>query len=134
MPPMIPIEPNLAITDVNSTWANVVWRKLTDFELQFVDGVQLRFKEITGKVYAATPLIHRAVTAHMLENLKPDTEYEIGIFFIPFTGQNTELHAENKIHFTTSSEIGRSLFLRLVGTISLELFEKSGTKREVTYT
>lgn len=103
---MIPIESNLIVNDVNSTWANIAWRKFTDYELQYVDGVQLRFKEITGKVYAATPLIHRAVTSYLLENLKADTEYEVGIFFIPFTGQNTELHSENMVHFTTTSEIG----------------------------
>lgn len=105
VPKMIPIEPNLIVNDVNSTWANIAWRKFTDYELQYVDGVQLRFKEITGKVYAATPLIHRAVTSYLLENLKADTEYEVGIFFIPFTGQNTELHSENMVHFTTTSEI-----------------------------
>lgn len=107
LPPMIPIEPNLMVTDVNSTWANIVWRKLSDFEQQFVDGVQLRFKEISGKVYAATPLIHRAVTSYILENLKPSTEYEIGIYFIPFAGQTTELQADRMINFTTSPEYGK---------------------------
>lgn len=42
LPPMIPIEPDLAIADINATWVNVVWRKFTEYELQFIDGVQLR--------------------------------------------------------------------------------------------
>lgn len=111
LPPMIPIEPNLIVSDVNSTWVTIAWRKLSEFELQFVDGVQLRFKEISGKVYAATPLIHRAVTSYTLENLKSDTDYEAGIYFIPFAGQTTELQADKMINFTTTPEIGKQSIL-----------------------
>ncbi|XP_018569451.1 putative epidermal cell surface receptor [Anoplophora glabripennis] len=104
-PPVIPIDPDLAITDINATWVTVVWRAFTQYELQFIDGIQLRFKEIDGRIYTATPLIHRAVTRYTLENLKSNTKYEIGIYFIPFPGQMTELRAENMLHFTTANEI-----------------------------
>lgn len=83
--------------ETNSTWVNVMWKKLTENELQFIDGVQLRYKEFDGKVYAATPLIHRSVTSYVLENLKPSTIYEIGIYFIPFPGQTTELISEKTV-------------------------------------
>jgi hypothetical protein len=36
--------------DVNSTWARLTWRRFSEFELQFIDGVQLRYKETAGKV------------------------------------------------------------------------------------
>lgn len=107
LPSMIPIDPDLAILELNATWVHIAWRKLTEFELQFVDGVQIRYKEITGKVYAATPLIHRAVTSYMIENLKANTDYEAGIYYIPFTGQTTELQANKGINFTTTHEIGK---------------------------
>lgn len=126
LPPVIPIEPNLAITDINATWVNVVWRKFTEFELQFIDGVQLRFKEIDGKIYAATPLIHRAVTSYTLENLKPNTKYEIGIYFIPFPEQSTELHAGHMLHFTTANEVDTygfnvTLEITLIKATSVEI-------------
>lgn len=80
---------------------------LSDTELQFVDGVQLRYKELDDKVYSATPLIHRAVTTYTIEGLKPDSIYELGIFFIPFPGQTTELQAQRTIQIRTSIENGK---------------------------
>ncbi|RZC41146.1 epidermal cell surface receptor, partial [Asbolus verrucosus] len=128
LPPMIPIEPNLAITDINATWVTVVWRKFTEYELQFIDGVQLRFKEIDGKIYDATPLIHRSVTSYTLENLKSNTKYEIGIFFIPFPGQLTELHAEHMLHFTTANEIDTYGF-----NVTLDISHIKSTSVEIAW-
>ncbi|XP_076283603.1 stranded at second isoform X1 [Lasioglossum baleicum] len=104
LPPQIPIDAELKVTETNSTWINVMWKKFTEYELQFIDGVQLRYKEQDAKVYSGTPLIHRAVTNFVIENLKPSTIYEIGIFFVPFSGQLTELVSEKTIHVTTSME------------------------------
>ncbi|XP_011875167.1 PREDICTED: putative epidermal cell surface receptor [Vollenhovia emeryi] len=104
LPPQIPIDAELRISGTNSTWVNVMWKKFTEYELQFIDGVQLRYKEYDSKVYAATPLIHRAVTTYVIENLKPSTMYEVGIYFIPFPGQLTELISEKTIQVATSME------------------------------
>ncbi|XP_023288132.1 putative epidermal cell surface receptor [Orussus abietinus] len=104
LPPQIPIDAELRLVETNSTWLGVMWKKFTDYELQFIDGVQLRYKEQDGKVYAATPLIHRAVMNYVIENLKPSTTYEIGIIIVPFPGQATELRSEKTIHATTSME------------------------------
>lgn len=128
LPPMIPIEPDLAITDINSTWVTVVWKKFDENELRFIDGVQLRYREIDGKIYAATPLIHRAVTSYTLEKLKPNTKYEIGIFFIPFPGQLTELHAEHMLHFTTANELDTYGF-----NVSLEISQIKSQNVEITW-
>ncbi|EZA61442.1 Putative epidermal cell surface receptor, partial [Ooceraea biroi] len=104
LPPQIPIDAELRIVETNSTWINVMWKKFTEYELQFIDGVQLRYKEDDSKVYAATPLIHRAVTNYVIENLKPSTTYEVGIYLIPFSGQLTELISEKTIQVATSME------------------------------
>lgn len=106
LPPQISIDAELRVTEKNYSWVNVMWKKFTEYELQFIDGVQLRYKERDGKVYAATPLIHRAVTNYVIENLKPSTTYEIGIYLIPFPGQLTELISEK-----TVSQCGFFLFL-----------------------
>ncbi|XP_073999447.1 stranded at second transmembrane protein isoform X2 [Rhodnius prolixus] len=104
VPPVIPVEPELRVSSVNSTWATIEWRKFNENELQFIDGVQLRYKEVNGKVYQATPLIHRAVTSYTIEELKPDSQYEVGIFFIPFPGQTTELQSQTTVKLSTPVE------------------------------
>lgn len=52
-------DPELQANEINSTFIKFVWNKIPDDVVQYVDGVQLRYKELSGKVYAATPLIHR---------------------------------------------------------------------------
>ncbi|XP_076166431.1 stranded at second isoform X3 [Ptiloglossa arizonensis] len=103
-PPRIPIDAELRATEVNTSWINFAWKKFTEYELRFVDGVQLRYKEQDGKLSSGTPLIHRAVNNYAIENLKPSTAYEVGIFFLPFPGQATELVSEKTIRATTSME------------------------------
>ncbi|XP_026670875.1 putative epidermal cell surface receptor isoform X1 [Ceratina calcarata] len=104
LPPQIPIDAELHIAETNSTWMNARWRKFTDYEMQFIDGVQLRYKELDSKVYSGTPLIHRAVTNYVIENLRPSTTYEVGIVFVPFPGQLTELISEKTVQVTTAME------------------------------
>ncbi|XP_014475786.1 PREDICTED: putative epidermal cell surface receptor isoform X2 [Dinoponera quadriceps] len=104
LPPQIPVDAELRAMETNSSWVGIMWKKFSDYELQFIDGVQLRYKEHDGKVYAATPLIHRSVTNYVIENLKPATKYEVGIYFIPFAGQTTELISEKTIEVITSME------------------------------
>lgn len=99
LPPQIPIDVELQIAETNTTWINVMWRKFTEYELQFIDGVQLRYKEHDNKIYTASPLIHRAVRNYLIENLQSSTTYEIGIFFVPFPGQLTELINEKMVSF-----------------------------------
>ncbi|XP_017776486.1 PREDICTED: putative epidermal cell surface receptor isoform X1 [Nicrophorus vespilloides] len=127
-PQMIPIDPELAVTAVNATWVNLSWRKFTDYELQLIDGLQIRFKEIDGKIYNATALIHRAITGFTIDNLKPDTKYEVGLFFIPFAGQPNELYAEHMVNFATTTEYDTYGF-----NVTLEISLIKPTNIEITW-
>lgn len=52
-------DPELQANEINSTFIRFGWNKIPDDVAQYVDGTQLRYKELSGKVYDATPLIHR---------------------------------------------------------------------------
>ena len=98
-------DPELKIIDTNSTWLQLSWRKLSDSELEYVDGIQLRYKERAGMIYDATPLVHRTLTSYVIENLQPDTTYEIGLYYIPFPGHGAELRVGDMIEVMTPRKI-----------------------------
>ncbi|XP_059468624.1 uncharacterized protein LOC132192596 isoform X2 [Neocloeon triangulifer] len=100
-PQVIPVDAGLAVSQVNATWIKVSWRKFSEDELQFIDGVQIRYRERGSQLFQSTPLIHRLVDSYLLEDLNPGTEYEINIIFVPFLGQDTELQAMRSVQATT---------------------------------
>lgn len=54
LPPQIPIDPELSVDEVHSTWIRLNWRKFTQFEQQFIDGIQIKYKDEDGKVGVAS--------------------------------------------------------------------------------
>lgn len=98
-------DPELNVSETNSTWLHLTWKKLSDEQMDYVDGIQLRYKELTGMIYSSTPLIHRSLTSYTIENLQPDTGYEIGLYYIPFPGHGAELRAGHMIKVRTGPKV-----------------------------
>ncbi|XP_017968032.1 putative epidermal cell surface receptor isoform X4 [Drosophila navojoa] len=95
-------DPELNVSETNATWLQLTWKKLGDDQMEYVDGVQLRYKELTGLIYSSSPLIHRTLTSYTIQNLQPDTGYEIGLYYIPFAGHGAELLAGHMIKVRTA--------------------------------
>ncbi|XP_064549341.1 putative epidermal cell surface receptor isoform X1 [Drosophila montana] len=95
-------DPELNVSETNATWLQLTWKKLGDDQMEYVDGVQLRYKELTGMIYSSSPLIHRTLTSYTIQNLQPDTGYEIGLYYIPFAGHGAELLAGHMIKVRTA--------------------------------
>lgn len=49
-PAEIPVDPELRVAELNATWVKLMWRTFSEFELQFIDGVQIRYKEPDAQV------------------------------------------------------------------------------------
>ncbi|CAH1719991.1 unnamed protein product [Chironomus riparius] len=113
-------DPELQASEINSTFIKFVWNKIPDDVMQYVDGIQLRYKELSGKVYDATPLIHRALTSYTLDNLKPEMTYEIGLFYIPFHGHGAELRVGERLEVTTSQKINTYGFEVIVNVTKIK--------------
>lgn len=90
-------DPDLKANEINSTFIRFVWNKISDDVVQYVDGIQLRYKETSGKVYIATPLIHRTLTSYTLYNLNAETSYEVGLYYIPFSGAEHRIGQQIKV-------------------------------------
>lgn len=98
-------DPELNVSETNATWLQLTWKKLSDEQMEYVDGVQLRYKELTGMIYSSSPLIHRTLTSYTIQNLQPDTGYEIGLYYIPFAGHGAELRAGHMIKVRTAPKV-----------------------------
>ncbi|XP_070136831.1 putative epidermal cell surface receptor isoform X2 [Drosophila bipectinata] len=98
-------DPELTVSETNASWLQLTWKKLPDEQMEYVDGVQLRYKELTGMIYSSSPLIHRTLTSYTIQNLQPDTGYEIGLYYIPLAGHGAELRAGHMIKVRTAPKV-----------------------------
>ncbi|XP_037079036.1 putative epidermal cell surface receptor [Pollicipes pollicipes] len=103
LPPKVALDAGLVASEINTTWARIGWRRLTEDELRFIDGIQLRYRDVDvdAQVWTMTPFIHRELTTYELTELKPDTGYEVDIVLMPFQNQNTEMVSERPLRIRT---------------------------------
>uniref|UniRef100_A0A1B0G695 Fibronectin type-III domain-containing protein n=1 Tax=Glossina morsitans morsitans TaxID=37546 RepID=A0A1B0G695_GLOMM len=113
-------DPELHVSESNSTRLHITWRKISDDQLEYIDGIQLRYKELTDLIYSSSPLIHRSLTSYTIENLQPDTGYEIGLYYIPFPGHGAELGAGHMIKARTGPKMDAFAFEVIVNATRIK--------------
>lgn len=113
-------DPELNVSQTNATWLQVTWRKLSDGLLEYVDGLQIRYKELNDMIYSSTPLIHRTLTSYTIEKLKPDTGYEIGLYFIPLAGHGADVRAGHMIKVRTAPKVDAYAFDVMVNVTKIK--------------
>uniref|UniRef100_A0A1A9VGW7 Epidermal cell surface receptor n=1 Tax=Glossina austeni TaxID=7395 RepID=A0A1A9VGW7_GLOAU len=113
-------DPELNVSESNSTWLHIIWKKVSDDQLEYIDGIQLRYKELSDLIYSSSPLIHRSLTSYTIENLQPDTGYEIGLYYIPFPGHGAELRAGHMIKARTGSKMDAFAFEVMVNVTKIK--------------
>ncbi|XP_022116637.2 putative epidermal cell surface receptor isoform X2 [Pieris rapae] len=99
------IDCKLSVVEVNDTTAQVTWRHFSEDELQFIDGVQVRYRPVGTPIYSMTELLHHSRSAAYLQDLRPETRYEASLVLIPPTRAVTELVDSGHVEFTTAPYI-----------------------------
>lgn len=62
----------------------------------------------------------RTLTTYTIENLKPDTSYEVGLFLIPFAGHGAELLAGEMVKLSTTTKIDMFAFEVIVNVTKVK--------------
>ncbi|XP_045452953.1 putative epidermal cell surface receptor [Melitaea cinxia] len=96
------IDCKLTVVDVNDTTAHVSWRHFTEDELQFIDGIQVRYRPTGTPIYSMTELLHHSRSTAELRELRPGSRYEASLVLIPPPRATTELHDPSQVEFTTA--------------------------------
>ncbi|XP_034833884.1 putative epidermal cell surface receptor isoform X1 [Maniola hyperantus] len=99
------IDCKLTVVDVNDTTAHVTWRHFTEEELQFIDGIQVRYRPTGTPIFSMTELLHHSRSAAELHDLRPGSRYEASLVLIPPPRATTELYDPENVEFTTTPYI-----------------------------
>ncbi|XP_043235759.1 uncharacterized protein LOC122388618 isoform X5 [Amphibalanus amphitrite] len=131
LPPKVELDAELQELEVDTNSAEIQWRRLSDQELNYVDGIQLRYRDVDvdAQVWTMTPFIHRELTSYRLTDLKPDTTYEVDIVLMPFTDKHTEMVSSHSIQIHTQAVVDRYAF-----NVSLTNVEPGPTSVRVNWT
>lgn len=52
-------DPQLQTVDINSTFVTFAWNKISEDEMEFIDALQIRYKELTDTIFKSSPFLHR---------------------------------------------------------------------------
>ncbi|XP_013171003.1 PREDICTED: putative epidermal cell surface receptor isoform X4 [Papilio xuthus] len=120
------INSRLTVVEVNDTTARLSWRHFTDDELQYIDGIQVRYRPVGTPIYSMTEVLHHARAQAELSALRPAARYEAELVLIPPPRALTELYDATKVEFTTSPYVDPynwtvTVEVHTVGSVAAEL-------------
>lgn len=97
------VDAELQASSISQRSAQIRWRKLNETVLKYVDGIQLRYRDLdaNAQVWTMTPFIHRELSHYRLDELKPDTSYQVDIVLMPFQNQSTEVVSSHPLQIHT---------------------------------
>ncbi|XP_059058256.1 putative epidermal cell surface receptor [Achroia grisella] len=108
LPTLVPVEEKrkeidsrLTVMEVNDTAAHMSWRHFTEEELQFIDGIQVRYRPVGTPIYSMTELLHHSRSTADLHDLRPGSRYEASLVLVPPPRAVTELHDPGRVEFNT---------------------------------
>jgi hypothetical protein len=111
-PVVVYLDMELEASALSPVSARLDWRHLDEAEEKpWVDGVQLRIIVLgedgnpKSHVPQTSPFIHRDTNYHVLQDLQPDTRYEVDLDLIPVQGAAKELFSGLKVEFRTLPEV-----------------------------
>ncbi|XP_068618964.1 putative epidermal cell surface receptor isoform X2 [Battus philenor] len=96
------VDSRLAVVDVNDTTARISWRHFNEDELQYIDGIQVRYRPVGTPIFSMTELLHHSRSLVELVGLRSGVQYEASLVLIPPPRTMTELFDPAKVEFTTS--------------------------------
>ena len=105
------LDMKLAASKITTNSARITWRHLKEREEKpEIDGVQLRYFILKGDIPVThvpetSAFIHRDTNYYVLENLTPNTKYEVELDLIPVPGASTEYYSGIRLNFTTEQFI-----------------------------
>ncbi|XP_042885309.1 uncharacterized protein LOC122261629 [Penaeus japonicus] len=102
--PRLDLDAELYATEVTKTTAKVSWRRFNDHELQYIDGVQVKYTEQDKLIPKFSQLFHRDVRQMDLRDLQPGTVYSVDLDFFTHENQVTQVSNIKSINFTTLPE------------------------------
>ncbi|XP_071522975.1 uncharacterized protein sas isoform X2 [Panulirus ornatus] len=102
--PHLDITADLYASEVTKTTAKVSWRVFDDFELQYIDGVLVKYTEKDKRIPKFSQMLHRDNNHVYLRDLQPGRSYTVDLDFVTHKNQTTQVSNTKNITFTTLPE------------------------------
>lgn len=109
------LDMELTTSEITTDSVRLTWRYLKPAEKTYIDGIQLRYLELrdnkpVSSVPETSPFIHRDTNYYVLENLQPDTQYEVDADLLPVPNSMKEFFHGKPIEFRTQKHVDKFNF------------------------